>query len=82
MDKRKTHKIPTGKLVNMAESVLKNNYIQFSNKVYQQISGREIGTQSVPLYAYMFMDKWKFSSNRRKSLNLFVERTLELRPLP
>ena len=81
MDKRKTHKIPTGKLVNMAEFVLKNNYTQFSNKVYKQISGREIGTQSVPLYAYMFMDKWKVSSNRRKSLNLFVEGTLELRPL-
>ena len=39
LNKRKTHKVPTGKLVKMAEFVLKNNYFQFSDKVYQQISG-------------------------------------------
>ena len=26
LDKRKTHKVPTGKLVKMAESALENNY--------------------------------------------------------
>ena len=35
LDKRKTHKVPTGKLVKMAEIVLKNNYFQFSDKLYQ-----------------------------------------------
>ena len=29
------HKVPTGKLVKMAEFVLKNNYFQFSDKVCQ-----------------------------------------------
>ena len=33
VDKRKTHKVPTSKLVKMAEFVLKNNYFQFSDIV-------------------------------------------------
>ena len=44
LDESKTCKAPTGKLVKMAEFVLKNNYFQFSDKVYQQISGTAIGT--------------------------------------
>ena len=57
LDKRKTHKVPTGKLVKMAEFVLKNNYFQFSDKVYQQISGTAIGTKFAPPYACIFMDQ-------------------------
>ena len=55
--KRKTHKVPTGKLVKMAESVLKNNYFHFSDKVYHQISGTVIGTKFAPPYACIFMDQ-------------------------
>ena len=49
LDKRKTHKVPTGKIVKLAEFVLKNNYFQFSDKVYQQISGTAIDTKFAPL---------------------------------
>ena len=55
LDKRKTHKVPTSKLIKMAEFVLKNNYFQFSDKVYQQISGTAIGTKFAPSYACIFM---------------------------
>ena len=41
----------------MAEFVLKNNYFQFSDKVYQQISGTAIGTKFAPPYACIFMDQ-------------------------
>ena len=61
-DKRKTHKVPTGKLVKMAEFVLfvlKNNYFQFSDKVYQHISGTAIGTKFASSCACIFMDQVK-----------------------
>ena len=57
LEKRKTHKAPTSKLIKMAEFVLKNNYFQFSDKVYQQISGTAIGTKFAPPYACIFMDQ-------------------------
>ena len=41
----------------MAQFALKNNYLQFSNKVYQQISGTTIGTMLAPPYACIFMDQ-------------------------
>ena len=43
----------------MAEFVLKNNYFQFSDKVYQQISKTAIGTKFAPSYACIFMDQLK-----------------------
>ena len=57
LDKTKTHKVPTGKLVKMAEFVLKNNYFQFSDEVYQQIPGTATGTKFAPPYACIFMDQ-------------------------
>ena len=57
VDKRKTRKVPTSKLVKMAEFVLKNNYFQFLEKVFQQISGTAIGTKFAPPYACIFMDQ-------------------------
>ena len=57
LDKSKTHKVPKGKLVKMAEFVLKNNYFKFSDKVYQQISGIAAGTKFAPPYACIFMDQ-------------------------
>ena len=41
----------------MAEFVLKNNYFQFLDKVYQQISGTAIGAKFAPPYACVFMDQ-------------------------
>ena len=55
LDKRKTHKVPTSKLIKMAEFVLKNNYFQFKDKVYQQISGTAIGTKFARPYTCIFM---------------------------
>ena len=57
LDKWKAIKVPTGKLVKMAEFLLKNSYFQFSDKVYQRISGTAIGTKSAPPYACMLMDQ-------------------------
>ena len=57
LDKRKTHKVSTGKLVTMAAFALKNNYFQFSNKVYQQISETAIGTKFALPYTCIFMDQ-------------------------
>ena len=71
LDKRKTHKVPMSKLVKMAEFVSKtiklvkmaeyycieNNYFQFSNKMYQQISGTAIGTKFAPPYSCISMDQ-------------------------
>ena len=57
LDKRKTHKVPTSKLVKMAEFVLKNNYFQFLEKVFQQISRTAIGTKFAPPYTCIFMDQ-------------------------
>ena len=59
LDKRKTHKVPTSKLIKMAEFVLKNNYFQFSDKVHRQISGTAIGTKFAPPYSCIFMDQVK-----------------------
>ena len=56
LDKRESHKVLTGKLVKMAEVLLKNNYFQFSNKVYQQISGTAIDSKSSPCHVSIFMD--------------------------
>ena len=41
----------------MAEYLLKNNYFQFSDKVYQQISATAIGTKFATSYVYIFMDQ-------------------------
>ena len=41
----------------MAKFVLRNNYFEFSEKVFQQISGPVIGTKFAPPYAYIYMDE-------------------------
>ena len=56
LDKKQTHKVPTGKLIGMAEFVLRNNYFQFLDKVYQ-ISRTAIGSKFAPPYACIFMDQ-------------------------
>ena len=56
LDKRESHKVLTGKLVKMAEVLLKNNYFQFSDKVYQQIPGTAIDSKFSPCHVSIFMD--------------------------
>ena len=69
LDEKKTHKVPMGKLVKMAEFVLKNNCFQFSDKVYQKISGTAIGTKFALSYACIFMNQVE-SFCKLKSFNL------------
>ena len=57
LEKRVNKQIPTSDLVKMAEFVLTNNYFEFSEKVYQQISGTAIGTKFAPPYACIYMDE-------------------------
>ena len=55
--KRKQKHIPTERLINMAEFVLKSNFFEFSGSVKRQVSGRAIGTKCVPTYACIHMDE-------------------------
>ena len=41
----------------MAQFVLKNNFFQFNNDVFQQISSTAIGTKFTQPYAFIFMDQ-------------------------
>ena len=41
----------------MAQFVRKNNFFEFNNDVFQQISGRAIGTKFTLPYACIFMDQ-------------------------
>ena len=52
LDYRQNKKIPTDMLVKMAEFVLANNYFEFGQKVFHQISGTAIGTKFAPSYAW------------------------------
>ena len=54
----------------MAEFVLKNNYFQFSDKVYQQILGTVIDSKFAPPYACILWIKWKVRSYKLQSFNL------------
>ena len=53
--KRKSHKIPTEKLVKMAKFVLKNIFFEFSDKVYQHITETAM-TKFPPPYACIFIN--------------------------
>ena len=59
LDKRKQKHIPTEKLINMTEFVVKNNFFEFNGSVKQQVSGTAIGTKCAPTYASIYMDEVK-----------------------
>ena len=48
--------IPTDVLVKMAGFVLTNNYFEFGQKIFHQISGAAIGTKFAPPYGCILMD--------------------------
>ena len=50
-------KVPTEEIISMAESVLKNNYFKFNDKVCKQISGAAVGTRFAPPYPDLFTDE-------------------------
>ena len=52
-------KILTDMLVQMAEFVLTNNYFEFWQIVFLQVSGTAIDTKFAPPYACIFIDKFE-----------------------
>ena len=56
LEKRANPKIPSKILIDMAEFVLKNNFFEFNENLFQQLSGTAIGTKFAPPYACIFMD--------------------------
>ena len=57
LEKRVNKQIPTNDLVKMTKLVLSNNYFEFSEKVFQQISRTAIGTKFAPTYACIYMEE-------------------------
>ena len=57
LDKRKQKHIPTEKLINRAEFLLKNNSFEFNGSVKQQVLGTAIGTKCALTYACMYTDQ-------------------------
>ena len=57
LEKRKQKHIPTEKLINIAEFVLKNNFFELNSYVKQQVSGTAIGAKYAPTYACIYMDE-------------------------
>ena len=52
-----TKQIPTKGLVKIAKFVFCNNYFEFSENVFQQISGTVIGKKFAPSYACTYIDE-------------------------
>ena len=71
LNNRTDKKVFTGDLVKMAKFVLKNNYLEFNDKIKQQILGTAIRTKFAPPYACIFMEEVETS---------FLD-TQELKPL-
>ena len=57
LNERDSPRVPTENKIQMADFVLKKNFLEFNGKVKQQKSGTAIGTKFVPPYACIFMDK-------------------------
>ena len=53
LENRSVKKIP----IKIAKFVLKNNFFEFNNKVFQKVSGTAIGTKFTLAYAYIYMDR-------------------------
>ena len=67
LENRNHKQIPTDKLLKMAQFVLKNNFFEFNNDVFQQISGTAIGTKFALPYVCIFMDQIETNFLRTRS---------------
>ena len=72
LENRIHKQISTDKLVKMDQFVLKNNFFEFNNDVFQQISGTAIGTKSAPPYTCIFMDQIEIKFLRTQSHEVMV----------
>ena len=57
LDKKEVNKVNTVELIELVEFVLKKNYFQFSDKVYEQISKTVTSIKFAPLYISILMDQ-------------------------
>ena len=55
LDKREDQSVTSENLYKPAEIVLKDNYFEFRQEVYQQILGTAVGAKFAPSYANIFM---------------------------
>ena len=55
LDKCEDHSVTSKNLYKLVEIVLKPNYVEFGQDVYQQLLGIAIGTKFAPSYANIFM---------------------------
>ena len=61
-------KVPTEEIISITEFILKNNYFEFNEKVYEQISGTDIRTP----YACIFMAEMVTSFLKTQQLQPFI----------
>ena len=55
MELRGIKQISSDTLIELAETVLRNNIFEFDEKTFKQIRGTAIGTKFAPPYAILFM---------------------------
>ena len=55
LNRREDKTIPTEFLIKLLELVLKGNFFEFANQLYQQLVGTAMGTPIAPTYATIFM---------------------------
>ena len=72
LENRNHKQISTDKLVKIAQFVLKNNFFEFNNDVFQKISGTAIGTKFSPPYACIFMDQIETKFLRTQSYQAMI----------
>ena len=65
-------KVPAEEIISMAEFVLKNNYFEFNEKVWKQISGTPIGAKFASAYACIFIDEMETSFLKIQQLQPFI----------
>ena len=68
LDCRQTKMILTDVLVKVTGFVLTNNYFEFGQKVFHQISGTGIGTKFAPPYVNISMDKFEIDLLKTQKL--------------
>ena len=71
---REQKHIPTEKLINMSEFLLKNNFFEFNGSVKQQVSGMAIVAKCAPIYAFIYRgeEETEFLKKSRKDTPTMV----------
>ena len=68
LDCRQMKMILTDVLVKVTGFALTNNYFEFGQKVFHQISGTAIGTKFAPRYVNIFLDKFEIDLLKTQKL--------------